>query len=74
MCPAPPLLARELTGALPLPVPLVVAWGRGLATALAAGHKLGLLHDQLSPARLRSTKTRVPRLDFTGIATPLGRQ
>ena len=64
-------LARELAGALPLPVPLVIAWGRGLATALAAGHKLGLLHDHLSPARLRSTKSRVPRLDFTGIATPL---
>jgi serine/threonine protein kinase/class 3 adenylate cyclase len=62
-------LARELGGSLPLPVMQAVAWGRGLATALAAGHRIGIAHGHIAPGILRCTKSRVPKIDFSGLPT-----
>ena len=44
-----------------------LAMGLDLAGALAAAHRLGLVHGRLGPGRIRARVGGAPALDFTGI-------
>ncbi len=53
--------------AVPVPLSHAVGLVHPLSAALAAAHRLGLVHGGLCPGRLRLTAEREPRLDFTGV-------
>jgi serine/threonine protein kinase/class 3 adenylate cyclase len=64
-----PTLAEDLAGRLPLPLAEAVGLTAALAAALAAAHRLGLLHGQLGPDRVWLAGPLQPKLDFTGLDT-----
>jgi serine/threonine protein kinase/class 3 adenylate cyclase len=60
-------LGTALTPEVPLSAAAVAAIGRDLASALAAAHRLGLVHGRLSPSAIRLTGARAPVIDFTRV-------
>ncbi len=60
-------LGAALAEQVPLGPPEVAAFGRDLAGAVAAAHRLGLVHGRLSPRTIALTTARAPRIDLTGI-------
>ncbi|MFC8721432.1 hypothetical protein [Kitasatospora sp. NPDC057198] len=66
-----PNLAELLRATGPLPVATVRRLGAGLAAALAAGHRAGLVHGGLEPGRVLIT-AHGPRLAGFGLWTPPG--
>jgi serine/threonine protein kinase len=63
----PPGPGDGLAGRVPLPASEAVALAHDLAGALAAAHRLGLVHGRLGPGRLRTTPASRRKLDFTGV-------
>ncbi|MFU8872052.1 serine/threonine-protein kinase [Micromonospora sp. SL4-19] len=55
----------------PLPWPEAVAVGAQVAEALAAAHRLGIVHRDITPANVMMTRVGAKVLDF-GIATRVG--
>jgi hypothetical protein len=63
-------LERRLTEG-PLPWPQAVETGAQVAEALAAAHRLGIVHRDITPANVMLTRIGAKVLDF-GIATQVG--
>ncbi|MGW5672126.1 protein kinase domain-containing protein [Micromonospora sp. NPDC003776] len=63
-------LERRLTEG-PLPWPQAVEIGAQVAEALAAAHRLGIVHRDITPANVMMTRVGAKVLDF-GIATRVG--
>jgi serine/threonine protein kinase/class 3 adenylate cyclase len=61
-------LTEELAGRLPLGEAEAAAIGLELAGALAAAHRLGLVHGRLSPSHIQRDAVRL-KIDFTGTDT-----
>jgi serine/threonine protein kinase/class 3 adenylate cyclase len=57
------VLGREV----PQPAAAVTALGRDLTGAVAAAHRLGLVHGRLTPRGVLLTRDRAPKIDFTRV-------
>src|SRR5262245_4675776 len=60
-------LADECQGRLPWPAADTQRWAEAFAEGLAAGHRLGLTHGDLSPATVCLAPDAMPKIDFTGL-------
>jgi serine/threonine protein kinase/class 3 adenylate cyclase len=63
-----PSLADAVSQDLPLPLSTVVQLANDLSAILLSAHRLGLVHGQLCPGKIRLTDTGQVKIDFTGIA------
>jgi serine/threonine protein kinase/class 3 adenylate cyclase len=66
--PPPDDLGAVLAPEVPLGAPMVASLGQSLASAIAAAHRIGLVHGRLNPRTIALTAARTPRIDFTGVA------
>jgi serine/threonine protein kinase/class 3 adenylate cyclase len=62
-------LAAELADRVPLPQPAVLSLARELASAVAAAHRLGLVHGRLCPGQIYFTPDDRLKIDFTDTRT-----